>query len=184
MSEDITTELKRAQRSMEEILERIKDGDPEGTPEALEYADLRVRLAWARVGGGVKPRLDEEAERDCLQRLEELRERAIKDLDLEPVHKAREEMERALDGFVKESQKYNDRLENIVMELPTLAPFLELPEGWSVNYYFPGSPPLQMGPDTEPAEFVYPVEEVCDLAHEVHQRHLRQTHISLGDDAC
>jgi hypothetical protein len=171
MSEDIATELKQAQRGMEEILERIKDGDPEGTPEALEDAERRVRLAWARVGGDVegdKHRLAEEAERDCLQRLEELRERAIKDLDLEPLHKAREKLERALDGFVEESLKYNARLANIIYELPTLA---SLPEGWFIDATSAGLT-MQMGLDTKPGKFVRPMVEVRDLGQEVIHRKL------------
>ena len=71
-------ELEQAQQEVEEVLERIKAGDPKVKPEDLEDAERRARFAGARVEGEERRR-EEEAERQRLQRLEELQKQVVRE---------------------------------------------------------------------------------------------------------
>src|SRR5215203_7238591 len=71
-----TRDLERAQRGVEEVLERIKDADERVGPEDLEAAESRVRFAKARLEG-LERKKQEEAEQARRDRIEALKERAL-----------------------------------------------------------------------------------------------------------
>jgi hypothetical protein len=163
-------ELAQAEQKVEEVLDRIKDGDPKATPKVLEDAERRVRFARARVEGE-ESRQAEEAERERLQRIEELRERAIKDLDLEAVQKARQKARqkaaKALDGYIVAIAESNARIAEIATELDGLAP---LPDDVSTGSGSYGSTLSVAGRDYRPQREVV---LVADLAREQLRGHVR-----------
>src|SRR5215204_4384691 len=91
-------DLERAQRGVEEVLERIKDADELVGPEDLEKAQSRVRFAKARIEG-LERKNQEEAERARRDRIGPLTERA---LALDPAHmrKLEEKARKALDAIM------------------------------------------------------------------------------------
>ncbi len=165
-------ELEQAQQEVEEVLEQIKAGDPKVKPEDLEDAERRVRFARARVEGEERRR-EEEAERQRLQRLAKLEEKAVVELDPAPLRKARAEAEKALSEYIAACVAYNARLDEIVSELPALEP---LPEEWTVEE---GSSGTSLTVGERRAKRIRPMVEVSQIAHEELREHIPRGYIDL-----
>lgn len=160
--QNVAVELEWAQRNAEDVLQRIRAGDEKVGPEDLEAAERHVWFVRARLEG-----------EERLQRLQELEERAIKELDPNPVRKAREEAEKAHSAYVKACVEYNARLAEIVSELPALEP---LPEGWAVEDTSAGANLTAGG---HHARRIRPMVEVSRIAHEQLRKHIPRGYIDL-----
>lgn len=169
---DAARELEQAQREVQEVLDRITDGDKEVGPEDLEAAERNVRFAHARLEGEERRR-EEEAERGRLRRLEELRERALSELDPEPILKARERARKALDAYIAACVEHNAKLDEIAGELSSLEP---LPEGWSVHH---GSDGASLSAGGHSMRQTRPMVAVSEMARDTLRAHLRGGYIDL-----
>jgi hypothetical protein len=166
-TKDPARELERAERGVAEVLERIKAGDPKVKPEDLEAAESRVRFARALVEGEERRR-EEEAERERLERVRAVVERAASELDPAPVEKLGAAAREALSAYVAACVAHNARVEEISSELDLLGP---LPEGVEVDHSFSSGPRVTTGGRTVPS--VRPMVKVSTMAHEVLREHIR-----------
>lgn len=159
-----TRDLERAQRGVEEVLERIKDADERVGPEDLEAAESRVRFAKARLEG-LERKKQEEAEQARRDRIEALKERA---LALDPAHmrKLEEKARKALDANVAAGAAYRKELTAIVWELSTLGP---MPDGLEIDLT-PDNYGMTVGSERRSTE--RPNYVCARMAHEVLQAHL------------
>jgi hypothetical protein len=121
-------DLERAERGVEEVLERIKDADERVGPEDLEAAESRVRFAKARLDG-LERKKQEEAEQARRDRIEALKERALA-LDPGGLRKLEEKARKALDAYVAAGAAYRKELTATVYELSTLGP---MPDGLELD---------------------------------------------------
>jgi hypothetical protein len=158
-------ELERAEREVEEVLERIKAGDEKVKPEDLESADSRLRFARARLEGAER-RQAEEAERKRLQNLRAVKERVAKELDPAPIHKLREKAAVALDAYIAACVSHNARLDEIAHLLLGLEP---LPKDWAVR---DGSDGVSLTAAGQDVWRLRPMVEVSAIAHEKLRAHL------------
>lgn len=170
--QDAAQELERAEQEVQEVLDRIKDVDKDVGPEDLEAAERRVRFARARLEGEER-RKEEEAERERLQRIEELKERAASDLDPEPVRKLRRKAEKALSDYVAACEEYDRRIKDVADELPPLEP---LPDEWRVEHTSAG-PALAVGNFN--ARPIRTIATVSEMAHSVLREHISRGFIDL-----
>jgi hypothetical protein len=156
-------DLERAQRGIEEVLERIKDADERVGPEDLEAAESRVRFAQARLEG-LERKKREEAEQARRNRIGALIERALA-LDPGGLRKLEEKAKKALDAYVAAGAAYRVELNAIVGELSTLGP---LPEGLELDLNG-GGYGMTVGSERRATE--RPNHVCARMAHEVLQAH-------------
>jgi hypothetical protein len=169
--QDATRELEQAQRGVQEVLDRIKDGDEQVGPEDLEAAESRVRFARARLEGEER-RKEEEAERARTDRIEALRERALA-LDIGHVRKLEGKARKALDTYVAAAVAYRNELNEVVQELHGLGP---LPDDLSITLA-PNGYSLQAGPEHRPTE--WPMSVCASMAKDGLKTHIPRGAIDL-----
>ncbi len=162
---EIRADLERAERAVEEVLDRIKGGDRKVGPDDLEAAESRVRFARARLEGEERRR-EEEAENARLERLEELKERANKELDPEPMRKLRKKAEAAVSAYVAACEAHNRTVDEIAGELSNLEP---LPDGWSLYAGSSGRTFTAAGRSVRP---IHTISEVSRIAYEMLRKHI------------
>ena len=156
--------LEQAERAVEEVLERIKDGDEGTGAEDLEAAESRVRFARARIEG-LKRRKEEEAEQARRDRIDALKERALA-LEPGPLRKLEEKARKALDAYVSAGAAYRRELDGVVWDLPTLGP---LPDNLKLDLTPDG---YEMEADSERRATERPAQVCVRMAHEVLQTHM------------
>jgi hypothetical protein len=157
----------RAEREAkyEEVISRIKANDRTVTQETLEDGERALRFARFRVAGE-ESRREEEAERAWLQRLEELREKAIKELDSAKIEKLEAAARKALDAYISACVADNILMGEFAVEFEGLAP---LPDGVTVNHGSYGPGVSLDGRDYRPRRLV---ALVADLAREQLREHV------------
>jgi hypothetical protein len=164
--------LEQAERGVEEVLERIKDGDEEVGPEDLEAAESRVRFARARIEGEERRRI-EEAERERLERIDALKERALA-LDPKALRKLEEAARKALSAYVASCVAHNVKVEEIAGELELLGP---LPEGFGVDWSSSSGPSVTAG--GRRSATIRPMVNVAAMAREALREHIPHGFIDL-----
>jgi hypothetical protein len=169
--QDAAQELEQARRGVQDLLDRIKDGDEKVGPEDLEKAESRVRFARARLEGEERRR-EEEAERERLRRIEQLQERAAKELDPAPIRKLREKAEEAMSAYVAACVKHDDSVHEIGHELATLGP---LPDDVRTD---PAGTMLRRAAGRE-VNLIRPMVQVSDIARSAYRRHVERGYVDL-----
>lgn len=164
-------ELERAERGVQEVLERIKDADENVGPEDLEAAESRVRFARARIEGEERRR-EEEAEKARIARIDALKERALA-LDPGALRKLEEKARKALDAYVAAAAAYKAALDEIGSELQTLEP---LPDDTALAMDANGCS-LRVGSEHRPAE--RPITVCASAAREALRAHIPRGFIDL-----
>lgn len=157
------------------LLSELRGLGVELTVEGLQLtvdAPAGVRFGRARLEGEERRR-EEEAERERLQRIEELKERAISELDPEPVRKLRGKAEKALSDYVAACEEYNRRTKDVADELP---PLKSLPDEWRVKHTSTG-PALGVGNFS--ARPIRTIAMVSEMAHSVLREHIPRGFIDL-----
>lgn len=174
-TQNAAEELEQAQQGVQEVLDRIKDGDKKVGPDDLETAERRVRLAKARLEGEER-RKAEEAERERQRRLEELKERAASELDLGPIEDLRKAAAEALSTYAGALVAREASIDGIAGDLFDLSGLGPLPEGWSVDSRTSGR---SFAIDGHPPQRVRPITEVSRIAYESLREHIPYGFIDL-----
>jgi hypothetical protein len=169
--QDAATELEIAERGVQEILDRIKDGDEQVGPEDLEAAESRVRFARARLEGEERRR-EEEAEKARTEHIDALRQRALA-LDKGHLRKLEEKARKALDAYVAAAVAYRTELNEVVQEL---SGFGSLPGDIDIVLGAEGHS-LSVGSEHRPREL--PITVCSRIAYDVLRAHLPRGHINL-----
>lgn len=164
-------ELETAERGVEEVLDRIKDGDERIGPEDLEAAESRVRFAQARLEGE-KRRREEEAEQARKDRIETLKERALA-LDARSLRKLEGKARGALDAYVVAAVAYRTELNEIASELSSLG---SLPDDLTINLGGSGHS-LSVGSEHRTPE--HPIAVTAGIAKDVLRTHIPRGFIDL-----
>lgn len=164
-------ELEAAEQGVQEVLDRIKDGDKQVGPEDLEAAESRVRFARARLEGEERRRV-EEAERARTDRIDALKERALA-LDPKAIRKLEEKARKALDAYVAAATSYKSELDTVASELLALEP---LPDDLTIT---PGGSghSLSVGSERRPPE--HPITVTTGIAKDVLKTHITRGFIDL-----
>jgi hypothetical protein len=168
-------DLERAQRGVEEVLERIKDADERVGPEDLEKAESRVRFAKARLEG-LELKKQEEAEQARRDRIDALKKRALA-LDPDALRKLEEKARKALDAYVAAGAAYRKELTAIVWELYTLEP---MPDGLEIDLT-PDNYGMSVGSERRATE--RPNYVCARMTHEILKAHLPDERTDISASA-
>ncbi|MDP9458064.1 MAG: hypothetical protein M3Q60_20340 [Actinomycetota bacterium] len=138
-----------------------------------QRAESRVRFSEARLEAA--RRIEEEAERERLGRVEALGRHVVSELDPEPIRELAEAAKGALAAYVAACVARNATLEGITRELEGLGP---LPDGYAVDRTRLIGPRLLVGPDFE-AGWLRPMVDVSEMARAALREHIPRGYIDL-----
>jgi hypothetical protein len=174
-AQEAAKELEKAKGGVEDVLGRVRAGDPTAQPEDLQRAESCVRFAAARLEAALRIQ-EEEAERERLGRVEALGRRAVSELDPELMRELTEAARGALSAYVAACVEHNGKLDDLARKLEGLGP---LPDGYAVDRTRLIGPRLLVAGDFE-AGWSRPMVDVSDMARAALSEHIPHGYIDLN----